>query len=50
PLSGAIESSAQNVPEIIQEMMITRMSERENRLIDFDEEGSMERKKMEGYF
>ena len=50
PLSGAIESSAQNVPEIIQEMMLTRMSERENRLIDFDEEGSMERKKMEGYF
>ena len=49
PLSGAIESSARNVPEIIQEMMLTRMSERENRLIDFDEEGSMERKK-EGYF
>ena len=42
--SGAIESSARNVPEIIQEMMLTRMSERENRLIDFDEEGSMERK------
>ena len=50
PLSGAIESTARNVPEIIQEMMLTRMSERENRLIDFDEEGSMERKKMEGYF
>lgn len=50
PLSGAIESSAKTVPEIIQEMMLTRMSERENRLIDFDEEGSMERKKMEGYF
>ena len=50
PLSGAIESTAQNVPEIIQEMMVTRMSERENRLIDFDEEGSMERKKREGYF
>ena len=50
PLSGAIESSARNVPEIIQEMMLTRMSERENRLIDFDEEGSMERKKREGYF
>ena len=50
PLSGAIESSAKNVPEIIQEMMLTRMSERENRLIDFDEEGSMERKKREGYF
>ena len=50
PLSGAIESSARNVPDIIQEMMLTRMSERENRLIDFDEEGSMERKKREGYF
>ena len=50
PLSGAIESSARNVPEIIQEMMLTRMSERENRLIDKDEEGSMERKKREGYF
>ncbi len=50
PLSGAIESSASNVPEIIQEMMLTRMSERENRLIDKDEEGSMERKKREGYF
>ena len=36
--------------EIIQEMMLTRMSERENRLIDKDEEGSMERKKREGYF
>jgi sulfate adenylyltransferase subunit 2 len=50
PLSGAIESSASNVPEIIQEMMLTRMSERENRLIDFDEDGSMEQKKREGYF
>ena len=50
PLSGAIESTAQTVPDIIQEMMLTRKSERENRLIDFDEEGSMERKKMEGYF
>ena len=47
PLSGAIESTAESVPEIIQEMMLTRMSERENRLIDFDEEGSMERKKRE---
>ena len=50
PFSGAIESSASTVPEIIQEMMLTRMSERENRLIDKDEEGSMERKKREGYF
>lgn len=50
PLSGAIESEASNVPEIIQEMMLTRMSERQNRLIDKDEEGSMEQKKREGYF
>ena len=50
PLSGAIESGATNIPEIIQEMMLTRMSERENRLIDFDEDGSMEQKKREGYF
>jgi sulfate adenylyltransferase subunit 2 len=50
PLSGAIESSAKDVPAIIQEMMLTRMSERENRLIDFDEDGSMEQKKREGYF
>ena len=50
PLSGAILSKAQTVPEIIQEMMLTRMSERENRLIDFDEDGSMEQKKREGYF
>jgi sulfate adenylyltransferase subunit 2 len=50
PLSGAIRSEARTVPEIIQEMMLTRMSERENRLIDFDEDGSMEQKKREGYF
>jgi sulfate adenylyltransferase subunit 2 len=50
PLSGAIRSEAATVPEIIQEMMLTRMSERENRLIDFDEDGSMEQKKREGYF
>jgi sulfate adenylyltransferase subunit 2 len=50
PLSGAIRSEATTVPEIIQEMMLTRMSERENRLIDFDEDGSMEQKKREGYF
>ncbi len=50
PLSGAIKSEATTVPQIIQEMMLTRMSERENRLIDFDEEGSMEKKKQEGYF
>jgi sulfate adenylyltransferase subunit 2 len=50
PLSGAIMSNARTIPEIIQEMMLTRMSERENRLIDFDEDGSMEQKKREGYF
>lgn len=50
PLSGAIESSATTVPEIIQEMLQTRYSERQGRLIDHDEEGSMEKKKREGYF
>jgi sulfate adenylyltransferase subunit 2 len=50
PLSGAIESEASTVPEVIQEMLLTRWSERQGRLIDFDEDGSMERKKREGYF
>jgi sulfate adenylyltransferase subunit 2 len=50
PLSGAIESSASNVEEIIKEMMEARVSERQGRLIDHDEEGSMELKKREGYF
>jgi sulfate adenylyltransferase subunit 2 len=50
PLSGAVDSTAETVPEIIQEMMLTRESERRDRLIDFDEEGSMEKKKQEGYF
>jgi sulfate adenylyltransferase subunit 2 len=50
PLSGAVESSATTVPEIIQEMMLARNSEREGRLIDYDEDGSMEQKKREGYF
>ena len=50
PLSGAVESSAETVPQIIQEMMLARNSEREGRIIDFDEEGSMEQKKREGYF
>jgi len=50
PLSGAVESDAASIPEIIQEMMLTRMSERQGRLIDFDEDGSMEQKKREGYF
>ncbi|MEZ4220236.1 MAG: sulfate adenylyltransferase subunit CysD [Polyangiaceae bacterium] len=50
PLSGAIPSTATTLPEIIQEMLMTRYSERQGRLIDFDEDGSMEVKKREGYF
>ena len=50
PLTGAIESSATTVPEIIEEMMLARTSERQGRMIDFDETGSMEQKKREGYF
>jgi sulfate adenylyltransferase subunit 2 len=50
PLSGAVESSAASVEEIITEMVESRVSERQGRLIDHDEEGSMELKKREGYF
>ena len=50
PLSGAIESTASTLPEIIQEMLLTHTSEREGRLIDYDQAGSMEKKKREGYF
>ena len=50
PLTGAIESEASTLPEIIREMLLSRSSEREGRLIDKDEEGAMERKKIEGYF
>jgi sulfate adenylyltransferase subunit 2 len=50
PLSGAIRSTATTLPEIIREMLLTRYSERQGRLIDFDEDGSMETKKREGYF
>ena len=50
PLSGAIESTASTLPEIIREMLLSRNSEREGRLIDKDQEGSMEKKKIEGYF
>jgi len=50
PLSGAIESEATTVSEVIQEMLENRFSERQGRLIDHDEEGSMEKKKREGYF
>lgn len=50
PCTGAIRSSATTVQDIIQEMLSFRRSERENRVIDHDEEGSMELKKREGYF
>lgn len=50
PLTGAIESSATTVSDIIHEMVGTRMSERQGRLIDTDEVASMEKKKREGYF
>jgi sulfate adenylyltransferase subunit 2 len=50
PCSGAIRSEADSIPKIIREMLAFRRSERENRLIDHDEEGSMEIKKREGYF
>lgn len=50
PLTGAVESSAKNLPEIIQEMLLTKTSERQGRVIDHDSSGSMEKKKMEGYF
>jgi sulfate adenylyltransferase subunit 2 len=50
PLTAAVESSAATLPEIIQEMLLTRTSERQGRLIDFDQAGSMEKKKQEGYF
>jgi sulfate adenylyltransferase subunit 2 len=50
PCTGAIESDADTVPRIIAEMLAFRKSERENRVIDHDEEGSMEIKKREGYF
>ena len=50
PLSGAVESNATTLPEIIQEMLLTSTSERQGRLIDHDQSGSMEKKKREGYF
>ncbi|WP_430459469.1 sulfate adenylyltransferase subunit CysD [Thalassolituus sp. LLYu03] len=50
PLTGAVESSADTLPEIIQEMLLTTTSERQGRAIDHDSSGSMEKKKMEGYF
>ena len=50
PLTGAVESEADTLPQIIQEMLLTRTSERQGRLIDHDQAGSMEKKKQEGYF
>ncbi|MDB5622383.1 MAG: sulfate adenylyltransferase, small subunit [Devosia sp.] len=50
PLTAAMESSAASLPEIVEEMLVARSSERSGRLIDHDESGSMEKKKREGYF
>lgn len=50
PLTAAVRSDAETLPEIIQEMLIARTSERSGRLIDHDQAGSMEKKKQEGYF
>ena len=50
PLTGAIESAADTLPAIIQEMLLTRHSERQGRVIDHDQAASMEKKKQEGYF
>ncbi|MFI3269786.1 MAG: sulfate adenylyltransferase subunit CysD [Rikenellaceae bacterium] len=50
PLTGAVESSAATIEEIVEEMMTTTKSERTTRVIDFDQDGSMEQKKREGYF
>ncbi|MDO6477230.1 sulfate adenylyltransferase subunit CysD [Alteromonas sp. 1_MG-2023] len=50
PLTGAVESTAATLPEVIQEMLLTKTSERQGRVIDHDSSGSMEKKKMEGYF
>ncbi len=50
PLTGAVESTAATLPEVIQEMLLTKTSERQGRIIDHDSSGSMEKKKMEGYF
>ena len=50
PLTGAVESAATTLPGIIQEMLLARTSERQGRIIDYDQAGSMEQKKREGYF
>ena len=50
PCSGAVRSSASTLEEIIEEMMVVRTSERGTRVIDHDQDASMEKKKREGYF
>ena len=50
PLTGAINSNADTLEKIIEEMLLSKTSERQGRLIDKDQEGSMEKKKIEGYF
>jgi len=50
PLTGAVESDAATLPDIIQEMILAKTSERQGRVIDFDQAGSMEEKKRQGYF
>jgi len=50
PLTGAVESTADTVPAVIEEMLVATTSERQGRVIDFDSAGSMEKKKQEGYF
>jgi sulfate adenylyltransferase subunit 2 len=50
PLTGAVDSDASTLPQIIQEMLLTTTSERQGRVIDHDSSGSMEKKKQEGYF
>ena len=50
PLTGAVESNATTLPEVIQEMLLATTSERQGRIIDHDQAGSMEEKKREGYF
>jgi sulfate adenylyltransferase subunit 2 len=50
PLTGAVESTASSLTEIIEEMLLSSSSEREGRVIDHDSAGSMEKKKREGYF
>jgi sulfate adenylyltransferase subunit 2 len=50
PLTGAIESNADTLQKIVQEMLLAKTSERQGRMIDYDQSGSMEEKKKEGYF